>query len=179
MNTIGLRNIISIGVLISLATVFVANEICSQTSQPAATTANEYPKEVKLINKNQANYDTPENTMAAIESAMKAGDLKWYYETMTKEAELKLKKIDEKQTDNEKIKELKKNGKETKKIEIVEKRVIKDKAAVLLVVKHYATDNAIIQLPHVFIIESNKWKLTYKFNSEEWFKDIIQLPPEN
>jgi hypothetical protein len=45
-----------------------------------------YPVKVNVISKNQADYKTPENTLAAGFSALMHNDLDWYYETLTEKS---------------------------------------------------------------------------------------------
>ncbi|MDY6823007.1 MAG: hypothetical protein SWH68_04295 [Thermodesulfobacteriota bacterium] len=45
-----------------------------------------YPIKVEIIEKSQATYDTPENTLAAAYSASVKGDMEWFYECLTPES---------------------------------------------------------------------------------------------
>jgi hypothetical protein len=42
-----------------------------------------YPVKINLITKDQADYKTPENTLAAGFFALMNNDLEWFYETLT------------------------------------------------------------------------------------------------
>ena len=45
-----------------------------------------YPARIEIIEKGQASYDSPENSMAAIKSAFRFNDIEWANDTLTVDA---------------------------------------------------------------------------------------------
>ena len=122
-----------------------------------------YPLRVEIINKDQAIYDTPENTLAALCSALIKEDLDWTDETLTEESLKEQKRLFEKAgIDLRKIFELEKGVTDTYIIDRME-----HKDAVVLVIEDHDKEGSITKTPLTFVKEGGKWKMTNKFASDE------------
>jgi hypothetical protein len=132
-----------------------------------------YPVKINLITKNQADYKTPENTLAAGFFALMNNDLDWYYETLTKEAAMEDKAMYEEAG-----------------IDIIEKYklvnpgdqlVILDKKAykngILIHIKGITSKGTIITGPNVFVLENGLWKETYDYISDEEIHAYFDIAP--
>jgi len=128
-----------------------------------------YPMKVEIIEKNQARYDTPENTLAAIRSALKNEDLEWVYETLTEESGEEHKRLfEEAGIDPRKIFDLERHVKDTYIIDRIEY-----KDAVLLVIEDHHKDGTIAKYPTTFVREGGKWKQTNKFAGDEELHEYL------
>lgn len=133
----------------------------------------QYPMKVKIIDKDQARYDTPENSYAAMISSLIKKDLEWYYETFTKESAAQNKReYEEAGIDPRKKFETVKGLKE---IFIIDR--IEYKSGVLLIVKSYEQSGAILQGPSAFVKEDGKWKLTNKFSADVELHKYLDYEP--
>jgi len=122
-----------------------------------------YPVKVEIIDKNQATYDTPENTLTALCSALIKEDLDWTDETLTEESLKEQKRLFEKAgIDPRKIFELEKGVTDTYIIDRME-----HKDAVVLVIEDHDKEGSITKIPLTFVREGGKWKQTNKFASDE------------
>ena len=135
----------------------------------------QYPMKVKIIDKDQAKYDTPENAFAALRSALIEENLEWAYETFTEESAEELKKLyEEAGINRQKIFDLEKTVKDTF---IVDKIEYKD--AVLLDIEYHNKDGSIKKIPTAFVRDGEKWKNTNKFASdEELWEYLDYIKPE-
>ena len=135
-----------------------------------------YPIKLERIDRSQAQYNTPENTLAAGISALLKKDLEWYYETLTKEsAALEIKIFQDAGIDPERSFEIVDEG---DKNFIIDK--IKYKNGVILVGKIVGEDGSILIGPAVFIKEGGLWKQTIEYNTDEEllkYRDLI-MPEE-
>ena len=135
-----------------------------------------YPIRLERIDKSQALYNTPENTLAAKISALLSKDLEWFYETLTKEAVSINKKL---------FKEAGLDpGKKFDMVDESDKNFIIDKIpyknGVILVGKMVVKDGSILIGPAVFIKEDGLWKQTIEYNTDEElekYRDLI-MPEE-
>jgi hypothetical protein len=135
-----------------------------------------YPIKLERIDKSQALYNTPENTLAAKISALLSKDLEWFYETLTKEAVSINKKL---------FKEAGLDpGKKFDMVDESDKDFIIDKIpyknGVILVGKMVVKDGSILIGPAVFIKEDGLWKQTIEYNTDEKlekYRDLI-MPEE-
>ncbi|MBN1932540.1 MAG: hypothetical protein JW786_13135 [Desulfobacterales bacterium] len=133
-----------------------------------------YPVRVEVVEKNQAKYDTPENTFAAICSALIKKDFEWANETLTEESAEEYKRLHEEAgIDSNKMFEL---GNGIIDTFIIAKKEHKD--GILLVIKDYYKDGTIIKSPITFVVENGKWKQTNKFkDDEELWNYTDNFPP--
>lgn len=125
--------------------------------------AQSFPIKVKVIDKDQAEYDTPENAYISSYSADVKEDLDWKLETMTVEA------VDELKSSfkgREPMAEtMLKHEKASRETYIVNKVFYND--AYVLTVEHYYEDGSIQRTPVTFVLENEKWKLTDKFSNDK------------
>ncbi|HFD32418.1 MAG TPA: LamG domain-containing protein [Gammaproteobacteria bacterium] len=134
-----------------------------------------YPIQVHEISKPQANYKTPENTIAASTSALIQHDLDWFYSSFTAEAAIQDKKMfqDAGIDPVENFKLAPVNGV----VEyITDKIPYKDGIVILLEKRINNIDGSIIKGWAGLILENDLWKVTYKFSQdEELFKynDVV------
>ena len=135
--------------------------------------ANEepYPVKVQVINKDQAKYDTPENSLFALKSALKKGDLEWAYNSLTLESSDKLKSL-----------HLKAGLGESEIIEfegvIVSSFILKKfsyQDAVILIVEDHDNDRSVTTMPLSFVLEEGEWKMTNKFSGDEVINEYIEF----
>ncbi|MEA1900027.1 MAG: DUF4878 domain-containing protein, partial [Thermodesulfobacteriota bacterium] len=118
-----------------------------------------YPMKVTIITRDQAKYDTPENTLSAIRSALVNEDLEWSDETLTQESLEEQRRLFEKAGIDPRVDfNLEKDVKDTF---IIDKIEYKD--AVVLIVEDQDKDGSIIRMPLTFVQENGKWKMTNKF----------------
>ncbi len=52
-----------------------------------------YPQKVEIIERSQTTYDTPENTLAAVHSAVLKRNMDWAFECLTKESAERMKSL--------------------------------------------------------------------------------------
>jgi hypothetical protein len=133
-----------------------------------------YPQQIGIIDKTQADYFSPENTLSAIRSCLLAENLDWCDETMTLESlQEDIKLFEEAGKNRNQIFELEKNVRESF---IVNKLSFKD--AVLLIVEDYDYDGSVMQIPMPFVKEEGLWKITNKYSSdEEIHQHFYYVPP--
>ena len=134
-----------------------------------------YPVKLKLITKNQADYKTPENTLAAGFFALMNNDLDWYYETFTKEAAIEDKAMfEEAGIDlSEKFKLIFPGDQ----LVILDKKPYKN--GILIYSKGITTRGTIITGVNVFVLENGLWKETYDYASDEEIHAYFDVaPPE-
>ena len=134
-----------------------------------------YPMKVTIITRDQAKYDTPENTLSAIRSALVNEDLEWSDETLTQESLEEQRRLLEKAGIDPKVDfNLEKDVKDTF---IIDKIEYKD--AVVLIVEDQDKDGSIIRMPLTFVKENGKWKMTNKFaGDEELHEHLDYIKPE-
>jgi hypothetical protein len=168
MKMIGMISIKCSIILVLYLSIFLVKGIS------CAEEAN-YPIKVEIIDKNQAIYDTPENTLAALCSALIKEDLDWTDETLTEESLKEQKRLFEKAgIDPRKIFELEKGVTDTY---IIDRMEYKD--AVVLVIEDHDKEGSITKIPLTFVREGGKWKQTNKFASDENLWDYIDyIKPE-
>jgi len=138
--------------------------ILLSSSKPVQASAEiQYPYEIAVIEKTQADYLTPENTFAAKISALLQRDLDWYYETLSPETVLQVKKLfREAEIDPER-----KFGLVDSKNQyyITEKKPYKH--GILLVGESKNPDGRIIRGPVTLIQVNGLWKITSEFAFDE------------
>ncbi|MCD4822667.1 MAG: hypothetical protein K8R11_11545 [Methanococcoides sp.] len=134
-----------------------------------------YPMKVTIITRDQAKYDTPENTLSAIRSALVNEDLEWSDETLTQESLEEQRRLLEKAGIDPKVDfNLEKDVKDTF---IIDKIEYKD--AVVLIVEDQDKDGSIIRMPFTFVQENGKWKMTNKFSGDEELHEYLDyIKPE-
>jgi len=116
---------------------------------------------VKFIEKSQAKYDTPENAMDAWCSAIKSGDVEWYFESVCEE----LRKRHEEKFKTQSFKEAFMNQfKFNAKTLILKKEDYK--GSVKFTCEMIESYGVIIKGPISFIKENDKWKKTEQFNQD-------------
>jgi len=124
-----------------------------------------YPIKIERIDKAQAHYTTPENTVAAASSALLQHDLEWFHETFTKEAITFEKQlyanagIDPKSC----FGLIDENDEEY----ILDKKPYKDGLLIISEKRANDIDGTILTVPAVLILEDNLWKATFKYNGDE------------
>ncbi|MBW1691568.1 MAG: hypothetical protein JRJ70_12610 [Deltaproteobacteria bacterium] len=119
---------------------------------------------IVIIEKDQAKYDTPENTFAAMCSSSIKEDLEWYHETLTEETAALDKEAFREAGIDPRI-ESKVFKEYFKEAYIIDRQLYKD--AVVLIVKVYSKDGAIFTLPYTFKKEHNQWKMTNEFSGDD------------
>ena len=134
-----------------------------------------YPMKVEIIDKEEAKYDSPENSYAAMISALMKKDLSWYYETLTEESATNDKKnFQEAGIDPQKKFD---SAKGTKADFIIDK--LPYKHGVLLICESHEEDGSIITGPSIFVKENGLWKATFEFSSDEKLWDYLDyVKPE-
>ncbi|MCK4619325.1 MAG: hypothetical protein KAT52_05230, partial [Desulfobacterales bacterium] len=152
--------------------IFFCILIVLLTSGNTYSSDSKYPIRLERIDRSQARYDTPENTLTAGISALLKKDLEWYYETLNKESVALEKKIfQDAGIDPRKSFEI---VDESDKDFIIDK--IPYKNGVILVGKSISKDGSILIGPAVFIKEDGLWKQTIEYNSDEeleQYEDVI------
>ncbi len=124
---------------------------------------SDYPIKLQRIDRSQATYDTPENTLEAQISALLAEDLEWYYETLTQESVALEKEIfKDAGMDPEKTFEVVDEGDQDF---IIDKIAYKD--GVILVGKTVTKEGYVLIGPAVFVKENGLWKQTFEYNTDE------------
>ena len=156
MKRIEARTIRCAIILILCLAVFLPNGI-------AYAEEGKYPMKVKIIDREQTKYDTPESTYAAMISSLITEDLHWYYETFTEESSLENKR--EYQEANIDPRKKFDTVKGLKDIFIIDK--LEYKSGIVLIVETHEQNGTIMQGPSTFVKEHNKWKMTNKFASDE------------
>lgn len=138
--------------------------------------ALDYPHRLVMIDKDNANYATPEDAYAANISSLLHRDLAWYYETLTPETAREDKKIfQEAGIDPEKNFDLIQKNEERF---ILENRPYK--TGVLLIGILRRKDGAIIRGSAPLIQVNGQWKLTSEFGYDperERYNDLV-LPSQ-
>ena len=129
--------------------------------------AEVWPIKVKIIEKPEAKYDTPENSYAAKISALVKGDPGWYYETLTKKS--REGRVDPKR----KIEAIK----DIKEIYIVGKQTYKN--GVMLFLEVHNEDGSVQKGPSVYLKENGLWKgAITEFSGDKKLKDYMNyIPP--
>ena len=122
-----------------------------------------YPIKVSVIHKNQAHYNTPENTLAAGFSALMHNDLEWYYNTLTeKSAEQDKAQFAEAGIDPNENLNL---------VEPADQLFLLDKLnyrdGILLYIKTVSPDGTLATGPVVFVQEKGLWKQTFEYASDQ------------
>jgi hypothetical protein len=134
-----------------------------------------YPVKLNLITKNQADYKTPENTLAASFFALMNKDLDWYYETLTESAA----KIDKAMFEEEgfDINEIFKLISPGDQLVILDKKPYKN--GILIYSKGITTKGGIVSGANVFVLENGLWKETYDYSSDTEIHAYFDVaPPE-
>ena len=126
------------------------------TLTTSANTNGDYPKKVNLITRQEATYQTPENTYSATLSSLYEKNLEWYHETLTKDAA----KRDKKLYGEAGISPEKKFDTIDRQEEFYILGKINYKAGILLIVRSQKSDGTFAQGGSTMILENNKWKIT-------------------
>ncbi len=122
-----------------------------------------YPIKIDVIEKRDANYLTPENTLAANFSALMQNNLDWYYNTLTeKTAADDKKQFAEAGIDPNKNLDLVEEGDQ---LFLLDRLKFKD--GILLHTKVISVDGTIGTGPVVFVQENGLWKQTFKYSSDQ------------
>jgi hypothetical protein len=153
---------------IFLLCFFVFSFICMNNS----SSANEiYPIKINVISKKQADYNAPENTLAAGFFALMNNDLDWYYETLTKEAAIEDKAMfEEAGIDlSEKFKLIFPGDQ----LVILDKKPYKN--GILIYNKVITRTGMIFTGANVFVIENGLWKETLDYTSDEEFHSYFDV----
>lgn len=132
-----------------------------------------YPVKVNVITKNQADYETPENTLAAGFFALMYNDLDWYYETLTEESAIEDKAMFEKAGI-----ELSENFKLINpgdQLFILDKKPYKN--GILIYNKGITSEGTIYTGPNVFVLENGLWKETFDYASDEEIHEYFDVAP--
>jgi hypothetical protein len=172
MPTFAIRMIMTSNKSFNRLCVFLFVSILLQPCKLSHAQESGYPFKLDVIDKSQAKYDTPENTLAAKISALLIKDLAWFYETLTREsAALGKKLFQEAGIDPAKNFEM---VDETDQFFIINK--IPYKTGIVLVGKIVSKDGSILIGPAVFVKEDGLWKQTTEFNTDEEldkYRDVI------
>ncbi len=142
--------------------------------QEAAIGKTLYPTIVPIITRNEANYETPENTLAARMSAFYYKDLDWFYETLTHEsAERNRMAYERAGVDPNRMFEM---SDPEDKTYILEKSDYKN--GVVLLGKSIDKNGTILIDPITFVKEGNLWKQTSAYNKDDALveKSVVVLP---
>ena len=128
-----------------------------------------YPKKVKLITQQEATYQTPENTYAAILSSLFKRDLEWHYQTATVESAMRSKKLyEDAGISPEKMFDM---MDEKEEFYILKKINYKD--SVMLIVRSQKLDGTIMQGAVPFTLENSKWKTTDIYAADKEFHEYL------
>ena len=122
-----------------------------------------YPQKVSLITRQEATYQTPENTYAATISSLFKKDLEWYYDTLTKDAAERDKQLYKKAGISPEKKFNTIN--DPKEYYILNKIIYKD--GIILIARVQKLDGTVIQGPSTMIKENSKWKITDIYSADE------------
>ncbi len=133
----------------------------------------EYPQLIETIDKTQADYSTPENTMSALRSALLKEDISWVDETMVP-ADAK-----------EQIKEFQEAGLDRTQLFTMERLIkvsyiidkINYKDGILLIIKDYNYNGSIKEYPTTLIRVDGSWKITNKYSSDTDLDQYIYYVP--
>ncbi len=145
----------------------------------SANTNGDYPKKVNLITRQEATYQTPENTYTAMLSSLFKRDIDWYYETFTKNAAAHSKQLYLKSgiTADQIFNALNRE----KEFYIIKR--IKYKEGVILITRSQEPNGTILQGPSTMIQEDSKWKITGLYSSDdevhEYMDYFKRAPMEN
>jgi hypothetical protein len=134
-----------------------------------------YPVKINLITKNEADYLTPENTLAAGFSALMNNDVEWYYNTLTKNS-----------ADQDKAQFAKAGIDLNENLDLVEPGdqlfllgKSKYKNGILLNIKTVSLDGTIATGPVVFVQEKRLWKQTFEYSEDQdSYTYLDAAPPE-
>jgi len=124
---------------------------------------DQYPVKLDPITKKQADYKTPENTLAAGFSALMYKNLEWYYTTLT-----------EKSVEQEKAQFAEAGIDPSENVDLIEPGdqlflfdKLNYKDGILLHVKVVSPDGTIATGPVVFVQEKGLWKQTFEYASDQ------------
>ncbi|GEM_PF-2757423 len=133
-----------------------------------------YPLKIKIIDKIESNYITPENTLFSLRSALLKDNIEWADETMTEESLKEMILMFEKSgIDREKsLINLEKNIKESY---ILDQMIYKD--VVILLVEALAHSGSIKYIPVTFMKEHGLWKVTNKYKQDEEIHELFHYVP--
>ena len=135
--------------------------------------AAQHPMEVKIVTKEHANYDTPEDAFAAIYSAKINRDAAWYYEGLTQQsAEHQIELYKKYNIDIQDEFEI---ALKTKSIYILDKQPYHN--GVFLLVKVIKDDGTIIQGPSVFVQENGFWKSMQQIPKDDPINAYLDYTP--
>lgn len=129
---------------------------------------------VQIIQKNQADYSTPENAVSSFFSSSISGDLSWRNESITVET-LKIKTEIAQKAGVDITNEMDSIRRNVKEANIVQK--IPYKTGYILVVDIQSPSGDIFTLPYVFVQERGLWKLTSEFKADPEISTYIDLVP--
>ena len=144
-----------------------------------ANTNGDYPRKVNLITRQEATYQTPENTYAATISSLFKKDLEWYYDTLTKDAAERDKQLYKKAGISPEKKFSTIN--DPKEYYILKKIIYKN--GLILIARVQKLDGTVIQGPSTMIKENSKWKITDIYSADEEVHEYLdyfkRAPMEN
>jgi len=132
-----------------------------------------YPINVKIIDKNEAKYNTPENAYISLISAMKAKDIDWYYNSLSEKTKYDEIELYEKYAFdiNKKFQSIE----NVRQIIILEKKRYQD--GVVLIVKTINNDDSVFEGPSIFVIENGLWKSKSAIAAEDPILDYLDYTP--
>jgi hypothetical protein len=146
-------------------TTYTMTSIGPGGSSQAPATIIVHFKRIPTIDKLEAHYKTPENTIAASSSAVFAKDLEWYNATFTEEALTYQNQL----FSTAGIKLLDMFDRLNLEIEqyVVEKVPYKDGILVVTEIHYNDTDGTILRTAAGLVEENGLWKITHKYSADE------------
>lgn len=121
---------------------------------PSIAQSASYPLHIDLIDKANANFDSPENTYAAMMSAMMSGDEGWYYNCLTVKGAENTRQM---WSDGHiTLQMLFDSVKTVKTMEVLEKGPYRD--GVYLLIKVTDQDGSVMTGPSLYVKENGLWK---------------------
>ena len=134
-----------------------------------ANNNGDYPIKVNLITRQEATYQSPENTYAAMLSSLFKRDLEWHYQTATVESAMRSKKLyEDAGISPEKMFDM---MDEKEEFYILKKINYKD--SVMLIVRSQKLDGTIMQGAVPFTLENSKWKTTDIYAADKEFHEYL------
>ncbi len=132
-----------------------------------------YPIKIQRIDKSQAHYTTPENTMAASTSALLQHDLEWFHETFTEEAVAFEKQLyADAGIDPASSFDLTDENDEEY---ILDKKPYKDGLLIITENRYNDIDGTILTVAAVLVLEDNLWKATFKYGGDEELNQYMDI----
>lgn len=136
-----------------------------------ANTAQQIP----LVERGQEKYDTPENAIIAFFSANMAGDIDWYYQTLTTSS-MEQEKTDFAINNLDPMAEIDVFKKAFSKASIVNKFTYIDSTVILVQITNVEGD--ISELPYTLVQEEGLWKITNKYSDSEELLQYFKYEPK-